>query len=143
MTTAAFYIDATVPNIFHPDFLLTMDTQDDCRHGKRECSSKIITTTSRRYLGQRYNANTKQCDTNTKYFIPYTVHFRSACAISQKMHYSDSLLITSYGSYMFRRAYVIIRELSLCGLLSYIYNAYSLYYMSKSLYIQRLHLIKL
>jgi hypothetical protein len=138
MTTTAFYIYATVPNIFHPDFLLTMDTQDDCRYGKRECSSKIITTTSRRSLGQRYNANTKQCDTNTKYFIPYTVNFRSACAVSQQMHCSDSLLIKSYSSYMFRRVYVIIRELSLCGLLSYIYNAYILYYISKSLYIYRL-----
>jgi hypothetical protein len=32
------------------------------------------------------------------------------CTISQQMHYSDSLLITSYSSYMFRRTYVIIRE---------------------------------
>jgi hypothetical protein len=42
-------------------------------------------------------------------FNPYTVHFCSVCTISQQMHYSDSLLITFYSSYMFRRMYVIIR----------------------------------
>jgi hypothetical protein len=35
------------------------------------------------------------------------------------MHYSDSLLI-SYSCYMFRHMYIIIREPSLCVLLSYI-----------------------
>jgi hypothetical protein len=30
--------------------------------------------------------------------------------ISQQMHYSDSLLIIFYSSYIFRRMYVIIRE---------------------------------
>jgi hypothetical protein len=32
------------------------------------------------------------------------------CKISQQMHYSDGVLITSCSSYMFRRMYVIIRE---------------------------------
>jgi hypothetical protein len=35
------------------------------------------------------------------------------------MHCSDSLLV-SYSSYMFGRMYVIIRESSLCVLLSYV-----------------------
>jgi hypothetical protein len=60
------------------------------------------------------------------------------CTISQQMHYSGSLLITFYSSYMFRHMYVIIRESSLSVLLSYIKNVYSLYCMSKSLYIQLL-----
>jgi hypothetical protein len=42
------------------------------------------------------------------------------------MHYSDSLLITLYNSYMFRR----IRGLLLSVLLSYIKDAYSLYYLA-------------
>jgi hypothetical protein len=37
---------------------------------------------------------------------------KSVCTISQQTHYSDSLLVTFYSSYMFRRMYVIIRESS-------------------------------
>jgi hypothetical protein len=55
------------------------------------------------------------------------------------MRYSDSLLITFYSSYMFRRMYVIIRESFLSVLLSYINDVYSLCYMSKGLYVQLLY----
>jgi hypothetical protein len=41
---------------------------------------------------------------------PRTGDQGTLCKISQQMHYYDSLLITFYSSYMFRRMYVIIRE---------------------------------
>jgi hypothetical protein len=50
------------------------------------------------------------------------------------VHYSDSLLITSYSSYMFRHMYVAIREPFLCVVLSYVTDTYNLYYVKQSLH---------
>jgi hypothetical protein len=69
---------------------------------------------------------------NRFYLNPYTVHFWSVCTINQQMHYSDSLLITFYTSYMFRRMCVVIMSLLLSILLSYMKDTYSVYYMSES-----------
>jgi hypothetical protein len=46
-------------------------------------------------------------------FNPYTMHFCSVYTISQQIHCSVSLLITSYSSYMFRHMYILIRSPSI------------------------------